>query len=43
MHYFCLLLSSGLVQSGAEGAVDSTHEKDSIYGFLIKDIIQGLF
>lgn len=41
MHYFCLLLSSGLHQSVTDESVDSNSSKDSLYGFLVKDIIQG--
>nr|CAB3264833.1 PHD finger protein 7 [Phallusia mammillata] len=40
MHYFCLLLSSGLHQTVTDEAADSSNAKDSIYGFMIKDIVQ---
>uniref|UniRef100_H2ZAJ3 PHD-type domain-containing protein n=1 Tax=Ciona savignyi TaxID=51511 RepID=H2ZAJ3_CIOSA len=39
MHYLCLLLASGLNQSYSTDVVDVTNENDSIYGFLIKDIL----
>ncbi|XP_076807328.1 G2/M phase-specific E3 ubiquitin-protein ligase-like isoform X2 [Clavelina lepadiformis] len=40
MHYFCLLLASGLPQSLHYAVDDFTVEKDSVCGFLVKDIIQ---
>ncbi|XP_078481229.1 E3 ubiquitin-protein ligase PHF7 [Ciona intestinalis] len=37
LHYFCLLLASGLNQT--IDVTDCTTEKDSIYGFMVKDIV----
>ena len=44
MHYFCLLLASGLTQrtNNGESIDDFVINKDSVCGFHIKDILQGI-
>ena len=42
MHYFCLLLASGLTQTGDESDADGfLIDKSTVCGFHIKDIFQG--
>ena len=42
MHYFCLLLSSGLTQAGNQSKCQNfTIDKYYVYGFYLKDIFQG--
>ena len=41
MHYFCLILSSGLKQEIEDDNADCCDFNEYVYGFAIKDVIRG--
>ena len=42
MHYFCLLLSSGLTQTGDQNKIDDfVIDKHTVCGFSVVNIVKG--